>query len=170
VYLVLQAPGGAELQQSATIVTPNTERWHGGIGRVPLSEHEQRMLRQIERQFQQEKGLARPLRMPVDPREARRNAKRASLGFVIGLLALLISFASSWVIGVIGFFAMLASAVVLVQSMRRLAQEHWGQGGPPGGPAGEPEAHGGRPGRPAGGKWWSGWGGTPGRGDDDDSF
>jgi Protein of unknown function (DUF3040) len=131
---------------------------------VPLSEHEQRMLRQIERQFQQERGLARPLRMPADPREASRNAKRASAGFVIGLLALLISFASSWVVGVIGFVAMLASAVVLVQSLRRLAQEHWSHPREQTGAAAEGRAG---PGKQAGGRWWPGWGGGNSRSDDD---
>lgn len=141
-------------------LTAGTEVWQT----VPLSEHEQRMLRQIERQFQQERGLARPLRMPSDPREANRNAKRAALGFVIGLLALLISFASSWVVGVIGFVAMLASAVVLVQSLRRLAQERWSHPGEqPGAPA---EGRTG-PGRQAGGRWWPGWGGGSNRSDDD---
>jgi hypothetical protein len=131
---------------------------------VPHSEHEQRMLQQIERQFQQEKGLARPLRMPSDPREASRNAKRASAGFVVGLLALLISFASSWIVGVIGFFAMLASAVVLVQSLRRLAQDHWGQ---PREQEGAMTADRPGPGHPTGGRWWPGWGGHKGGRDDD---
>jgi hypothetical protein len=135
---------------------------------VPLSEHEQRMLRQIERQFQQEKGLARPLRMPADPREAARNAKRAAVGFVIGLLALLVSFASSWFVGLIGFVAMLASAVVLVQSFRRLAQDRWGYPRPQAGPPGAAESPR-PPGRQAGGRWWPGrgTGAGPGRSDDD---
>ena len=127
---------------------------------MPLSEHEQRMLKQIERQFHQDRGLAR---MPAGPREASRNAKRAAVGFCVGLAALLISFASSWVVGGLGFLAMLASSVVLVQSLRRLAHDHWAgtraQGEPP------PEGQRG-PGRQAGGRWWPGWGG-PNGGDDD---
>lgn len=129
---------------------------------MPLSEHEQRMLRQIERQFQHERGLAR---MPADPREAVRNAKRASIGFVIGLLALLISFASSWVVGLVGFLAMLACGVVLVQSLRRLAQDRWASPRAQPGPTPEGQH---RPGRPSGGKWWPGWGGGTG-GDDEGS-
>ncbi|HTV11151.1 MAG TPA: DUF3040 domain-containing protein [Acidimicrobiales bacterium] len=127
---------------------------------MPLSEHEQRVLRQIERQFQVERGLARPLRMPAGPREASRNAKRAAIGFVVGLLALVISFASSWVVGLIGFLAMLASAVVLVQSLRRLAQERWGHEAAPPGQAPQEQ------GRP-GGRRWPGWGGTGGRREED---
>jgi hypothetical protein len=90
---------------------------------VPLSEHEQQVLRQIERELQRERGF-RPLRMPVDPVEASRNAKRASLAFLGGLVLMLVSLSSSWVVGLIGFLVMLFSAVALVQSLRRLAQDH----------------------------------------------
>jgi hypothetical protein len=78
-------------------------------------------------------------------------------------------------VGLVGFVVMLASAVVLVQSLRKLVQDRWGPGGAPdeaGGPSGR-----GRPpwafqpwlrpgGRPGGGKWWRGTGGG-GRKDDD---
>jgi hypothetical protein len=98
--------------------------------------------------------------MPAGPKEASRNAKRASIGFVVGLIALLISFASSWVVGLIGFLAMLASAVVLVQSLRRLAQDRWGRETT----ASKPEAQ--EQGRP-GGRWWPGWGSSGGRSEED---
>jgi len=137
---------------------------------LPLSDHEQRMLRQIERQLQHERGLARVLRMPSDGREAARNARRASIAFVAGLVLLSIVFSSYWVIGLVGFFIMLMSAVILVQSLRRLARDRWGQslaehdlraGAEPlsgGGP---------RPGHPPGGKWWTGRGGR-GHGSDEE--
>lgn len=89
---------------------------------MPLSEHEQQVLRQIERELQRERGLARPLRMPMGPEEASRNAKLASAGFVVGLLLLLISFASSWLVGLMGFLVMLACAVSVIQSVRRVVQ------------------------------------------------
>lgn len=121
------------------------------------------MLRQIERQLQQERGLGRPLRVPADTKEAVRNAKRAALGFVAGLVALLASFASSWVVGLIGFLVMLGAAAVLVQCVRRLAQERWGQGD--GGGASPPDDH---PRRPSGErKWRPGW--TAGQHDDEPS-
>ena len=81
------------------------------------------MLRQIERQLQHERGLARILHMPADGREAARNARRASIAFVAGLVLLSIVFSSYWVIGLVGFFIMLMSAVILVQSLRRLARD-----------------------------------------------
>jgi hypothetical protein len=137
---------------------------------VPLSEHEQRILQQIERQFHQERGLARSLRVPADRHEAARNAKRAAGGFVLGLVALSLSFAFSWVLGLVGFVVMLATGVALVQSLRRLARDYWA---PPGRAEGAgPEAVGpeawGRLRRPEGGKWWS-VGGRP-RGKDDEDL
>jgi Protein of unknown function (DUF3040) len=138
---------------------------------MPLSEHEQRILRQIERQLQQERGLARALRMPANAREASRNAKRASGIFVLGLVLLSVSFATYWLVGLVGFLIMFGSAVTLVQSVRRLAREHWGH------PSGKEEVGNGREpltghgpwGRgPDGGRWWSGRGGRgPGRDEDD---
>ena len=96
---------------------------------MPLSEHEQRILHQIERQFHQERGLARSLRVPADSREAARNAKRAAAGFVVGLLALSLSFAFSWVLALVGFVIMLATGVALVQCLRRLVRDRWGGSG-----------------------------------------
>ncbi len=138
---------------------------------MPLSEHEQRILQQIERQFHQERGLARSLRVPADSREAARNAKRAAAGFVVGLLALSLSFAFSWILGLVGFVIMLATGVALVQSLRRLVRDRWGQAGADGGGSG-PEVVGpepwGRLRRSDGGRWWS-VGGRP-RGKDDEDL
>jgi hypothetical protein len=87
---------------------------------VPLSEHEQRVLRQIERQFQAERALPRSIEVDDGPDDDARRAKRSALGFALGLVALLVSFASSWVVGVIGFVAMVLCAVRFVQAARRL--------------------------------------------------
>ena len=134
-----------------------------GCCAVPLSEHEQRVLRQIERQLQQEKGFGRPLRVPADARDAARNAKRAALGFFVGLVALLGSFASSWVVGLVGFVIMLGAAAVFVQCLRRLAHERWGQ--PSGSDTGPSHDRRGR--RPGERKWRPGW--AAGQHDDEPS-
>jgi hypothetical protein len=133
---------------------------------VPLSEHEQRVLRQIERQFQHEHWLARSIRVPDDPRQAARHAKRAVAGFVLGLLALSLSFASSWVVGLVGFVIMLASTVTLVQSLRRLAQDRLARLAADHTPVGGPQPLGGRPAR--GGPGSRRWPGRPGAPHDDD--
>ncbi|HET9058428.1 MAG TPA: DUF3040 domain-containing protein [Acidimicrobiales bacterium] len=96
---------------------------------MPLSEHEQQVLRQIERQFQVEMGQAqtgwsRPAESPWNPDEDARSVKRSALGFALGLAALLVSFASSWVVGVVGFVAMVMCAVRFVQAARRLLMAH----------------------------------------------
>ena len=139
---------------------------------MPLSEHEQRVLQQIERQFHQERGLARSLRVPADSHEAARNAKRAAIGFVLGLLALSLSFAFSWVLALVGFVIMLATGVALVQSCRRIVRDHWGgpgigHDGPGGGPEVVGPATWGNQRRQTGGKWWV-MGGRQGGNEDDD--
>lgn len=136
---------------------------------MPLSEHEQRILRQIERQFQHEHWLARFLKVPEGSRQAARNAKRAVAGFVLGLLALSLSFASSWVVGLVGFLIMLASAVTLVQALRRLGRDKLARLQSDHGAGGGPQPLGGRTQRGSGGfggRWWSARGGSG----EDDSF
>jgi membrane protein implicated in regulation of membrane protease activity len=107
--------------------------------------------------------------MPADVHEARRNARRSAATFIVGLLLLSISFATFWVLGLVGFLVMLVSAVTLVQSVRRLVREHWGHplGGEEVGNGREPLSGRGPWGRAAeGGRWWSGRG-DRGRQDDD---
>ena len=93
---------------------------------MPLSEHEQRILRQIERQFDQPRGLARGIGVPSDARQAVRNARWAVAWFLLGLVALSLSFVFSWVVGLVGFLVMLAAALTLVRSLRWLGRERWG--------------------------------------------
>jgi hypothetical protein len=110
------------------------------------------------------------LRVPAGSREAVRNAKRAACGFVVGLLALSLSFAFSWVLGLAGFVIMLATGVALVQSLRRLARDRWRRAGAErdgGGPEVVGREPWGRPRRQEGGRWWS-VGGRPSGKDDDD--
>jgi len=110
------------------------------------------------------------LRMPSDAREAGRNARRASAMFILGLVLLSISFATYWVVGLIGFIVMLVSAVTLVQSLRRLARERWGHalGAQDAGSGTEPLSGRGPWARgPEGGRWWTGRGGHR-QGQDDD--
>jgi hypothetical protein len=116
---------------------------------VPLSEHEQRVLRQIERELQRDRGLARPLRIPESAEEARRNARLALAGFVVGLALLVVSFAASWVVGLMGFLVMLACSVTVVQSSRRLLEERLERRGPV--PAGAAQGEGPREDRR---RWW----------------
>ncbi|MDQ2725450.1 MAG: DUF3040 domain-containing protein, partial [Actinomycetota bacterium] len=54
------------------------------------------------------------------PRYLARNCKWAMLAFVLGLAVLLASFASSWILGVVGFVIMVVSAIVFTQNLRKM--------------------------------------------------
>jgi len=90
---------------------------------VPLSEHEQRVLRQIERQFEEPRGFARAMGVPANARQALRRLRWSVAWFVLGLLALSLSFVFSWALGLAGFLVMLVAAVTLVRSLRWLGRE-----------------------------------------------
>jgi hypothetical protein len=85
---------------------------------VPLSEEEQRILHEIERSFyagDQAPGSSAASRLT----EVRR-LRLAAVGFVASLVALLLGFASSFVVGAIAFLAMVATGAVLVDGIRRV--------------------------------------------------
>jgi predicted histidine transporter YuiF (NhaC family) len=90
---------------------------------VPLSEDEERILNQIERRFHEhDPESARRLQETTLPRYLRRNCAWGLAGFVVGLVILLAAFASSWVLGIVGFVVMTVSAVVVVQNVRRMGR------------------------------------------------
>jgi hypothetical protein len=90
---------------------------------VPLNENEERILHEIEERFvAHDPDSARRLGSTTLPRYLARNCKWAVLGFLAGLVILLVGFASSWVIGIFGFAVMLASAIVLTHNLRRMGQ------------------------------------------------
>ncbi|MGH9059249.1 MAG: DUF3040 domain-containing protein [Acidimicrobiales bacterium] len=95
---------------------------------MPLSEDEQRILHEIERRFYaHDPESARRIESTTLPRYLARNCRWAALGFIAGLVVLVVSFASSWVLGVVGFVVMLASAFVFIQNLRRMGQHGWRQ-------------------------------------------
>jgi hypothetical protein len=89
---------------------------------VPLSEHEQRQLEQIEQSlYADHPRLAKALRA-TDPKvHYRRRVIQAAFGFLagVGLLVAGVAIKSPW-IGVAGFVAMLASSMWAVSSYRRM--------------------------------------------------
>jgi len=93
---------------------------------VPLSEDEQRILSEIERRFyESDPKTAHQLSTTTLYRHAGRNCKWATFGFVAGLVLLLVSFASSLVLGVAGFGVMLASAFVFERNLRKMGRASW---------------------------------------------
>ena len=93
---------------------------------MPLSEEEQRILSEIERRFYaSDPKTAHQLSTTTLYRHAGRNCKWAAAGFVAGLAILLVSFASSLILGAVGFLIMLASAFVFERNLRKMGRASW---------------------------------------------
>jgi DUF3040 family protein len=121
---------------------------------MPLSEHEQRILAEIERRLlEEDPKFAHQVGSSFRAHLARR-LKIAVVGFVLGLVVLVAGFVQNVALGVAGFVIMLASVFVFVRTMRRRATVERpvagaaAVGGPPAGPR--------RGGGPKGGldAWW----------------
>ena len=87
---------------------------------MPLSNEEQKMLDELEASLRAEDPrLARTMGTPAKrrpPTRSRRKAGLAGLGFVAGLVLLLIGMQTVWVVSVIGFVLMLGSAVLALNA------------------------------------------------------
>lgn len=87
---------------------------------MPLSEEELRLLEQMERALvEEDPKLAHTLRGTNFQRAARRRAIYAGICFVVGVSVLMTgAIAALPVVGVIGFVVMLASATLLITSLK----------------------------------------------------
>lgn len=92
---------------------------------MPLSEHEQNILREIERQFyEDDPKFARGVATGTLQTNAKRNLRRGIALSVLGFLVLITFFLKTVVIvGVIAFLLMLAGFILSYQSLRRLAAD-----------------------------------------------
>jgi hypothetical protein len=89
---------------------------------VPLSEHEQRQLEQIEQAlYADHPRLARAMRAKDPKVHYRRRVIQAAVGFLVGvgLLVAGVVLKHAW-LGVAGFVVMVASSVWAVASYRRM--------------------------------------------------
>jgi hypothetical protein len=109
-------------------------------GHVPLSEHEQRQLEQIEQALYAEYPRFANAVRASDPRvHYKRRVVEAAFGFVLGIGLLLAGVAANIWIGVAGFVVMLACAMWALTSWRHMtgtAQGAVAASGPDRGPAG----------------------------------
>jgi DUF3040 family protein len=88
---------------------------------MPLSDHEQRILAEIERRLlEEDPKFAHQVGSSFRAHLARR-LKLAVVGFVLGLVVLVAGFVQNVALGVAGFLIMLASVFVFVRTMRRRA-------------------------------------------------
>lgn len=93
---------------------------------MPLSDHEQRILEEIERSFYQHDPVtARRFETETVARQAARSCKWAALGFAAGLALMLATFTDSVALGGVGFLVMLASSVYFEAHLRLLGKEGW---------------------------------------------
>ena len=114
---------------------------------MPLSEHEQRILAEIERRLlEEDPKFAHQVGSSFRAHLGRR-LKLAVAGFVLGLIVVISStFFENVAIGVAGFVLMLACVFLFVRTMRRRATVDRPVGpAPPSGPApaGQPRRQGG---------------------------
>ena len=87
---------------------------------MPLSEEELRLLEQMERALvEEDPKFASTLRGTSLRRTARRRAIAAGIVFLVGICVLMTgAIANEWVVGVVGFVIMLASATVGLNAVR----------------------------------------------------
>ena len=90
---------------------------------MPLSEDEQRILSEIEQQlYQSDPALARDIADTTVYTHAYRNLKWSLLGFVVGLVGLIFTLGTSYLLAFGGFLIMLVSALAVERNARRLGK------------------------------------------------
>jgi len=93
---------------------------------VPLSDHEQRILAELEESLvRQDPQFAERVRSETVYRHAGRYCKWAALGFVVGIVILVAFYPRSVAVGFLGVALMFASAVVFERNLRRMGKAGW---------------------------------------------
>jgi hypothetical protein len=94
---------------------------------VPLSEDEQRILSEIEQHlYESDPSLAREVGSTTIYRHAGRNLKWAALGFVAGMVLMVLT-VTSVIVAFSGFLIMLASAIFFERNLRKMGRAGWRQ-------------------------------------------
>jgi hypothetical protein len=97
-----------------------------GVWVVPLSEHEQRILAELEESLvRQDPEFAERVRSESVYRHAGRYCKWAAVSFVLGVVVLIAFFAKTPVLGFTGVVIMFGSAVVFERNLRRMGRAGW---------------------------------------------
>jgi hypothetical protein len=90
---------------------------------MPLSDEEQKILREIEAQLSaSDPALAQQVKTSTVYRHAGRNIKWAGLGFVVGLVLIVFTFATSLFAAFAGFLVMLGCLFVIELNARKLGK------------------------------------------------
>jgi hypothetical protein len=90
---------------------------------VPLSEDEQRILHDLERRlYATDPDGAKRMSAETLTRYLARNCRWAAVGIFVGVVIILVSLATSLVLGVFGLALLLASAIVFTKNLRRMGR------------------------------------------------
>ena len=90
---------------------------------MPLSEDEQRILQEIERNFyDSDPAFAREVSNATLTRNAARNLRWAVVGFVAGLVLLILLFTKSVIFGFLGFAVMVGSAFAFYVNFAKIGK------------------------------------------------
>lgn len=90
---------------------------------MPLSEDEERILKDIEREFyENDPAFAREVGETTLYRHAWRNIKLSLVGFVFGLGVLVFALSMSYLFAFGGFLIMLACALVIERNARKMGR------------------------------------------------
>ena len=95
---------------------------------MPLSEDEQRILSEIEQHlYASDPQLVTAVSSTTIYRHAGRNLKWAALGFVGGLVLMVMTFTTSLPVAFAGFLAMFGSAIFFERNLRKMGRAGWRQ-------------------------------------------
>jgi hypothetical protein len=93
---------------------------------VPLSEHEQKILAELEDSLaRHDPDFAERVRSETVYRHAGRHCKWAALGFVAGVAIMVVYYSQSVALGLVGVAVMFGSAVVFERNLRRMGKAGW---------------------------------------------
>src|SRR6266542_4347554 len=94
-----------------------------GKGPMPLSEHEQRILEEIEKRLvEEDPRLAQSVAKASVGAHAWRRVRWGMVAFFAGFVLLLFFVASIW-FAVVGFVIMLASGLLVYQYLKRMGRD-----------------------------------------------
>ncbi len=100
-----------------------TRSWVEGTSSLPLSEHEQRILHELEQSlYQEDPGFAERVRSETVYRHAGRYCIWSALVFVAALVFMILTFSRSVVLGFVGVVVMFLSGVVFANNARRMGK------------------------------------------------
>jgi hypothetical protein len=93
---------------------------------MPLSEHEQRILAELEESLsKQDPRFAKNVRETNVYSHGGRRVRWGILGFIVGLIVLILCFSTNVFLGLVGVALMFVSAVVIERNARLLGRASW---------------------------------------------